>query len=163
MKQNKLTLVNTVLLAIVIILQVVTMICFAPARNGSGATDGDGTGASQDVINIDVLKIDTPYATLQYPSKWLTYLKHKEAQTSTSYSLDFICHISGQDVELFTVHFGIPEKGQLMGYVEKNAAKVAFTIEKAEIKKADFSQADYDILSAMQKDADVLVKSVSLS
>ncbi len=165
MKENKFALLNTVLLAVMIVLQVVTMIVLFPKQEAAVTPGKDNTSAdngSQGVIKVDVLNIDTPYGTMQYPAKWLDSLKHRENKGADFYSNTFVGHISGQDTELFTVHFGQPQKGELKGYIDKNGQKVSFTIEKANVDRNKWSEEDYNTILAMQDDVKVLIDSVNL-
>lgn len=110
------------------------------------------------------LAIETPYCTLEYPSRWEEYLSYEEQKDKETYVLVFYCNMGEKKIELFSVYFGNPNEGDLLGYIMKDGTKRAFSVKAAALTdESAWTEEEADIIYAMGESINDVVASVSSS
>lgn len=101
----------------------------APTQGGDAPTVQTQPTQPQTVVDGDVIKINTAYCTLQYPSQWESYLDIRQEYVEDSTATHFYCLIGQEELRLFTVSFGSTEVGNLFGYLPGENGRVAVYLD----------------------------------
>lgn len=109
----------------------------------------------------DMVRIETPYLELYYPSQWEQYLKWEQKEENGVLTTAFSCDIDGVQAPLFDVHFGSEQAGEAMGYIHTEEGKIPFGMTFHDfIPDETWSEDDAYVLYAMQEAVNELLQSV---
>ncbi len=156
MKNKVFEIVISIVLAIVLVLQIITMVAvFGDGKLFEKKPEPEDEGNAFLAVNID-----TPYCTMKYPSDWIDYLKIQEPEVDDGYVAIFVCEMNDKKAELFTVRFGEAEEENVVGTITKDDVPVKVALVTAELDRSIWTDEEFEIVSKMQKAKDEVVKSI---
>ncbi len=126
--------------------------------------NNDNVATEDEQLSVDpddtMIKIHTPYITMEYPMAWKEYVRFDVTEDCVS----FVGVFSGKpEVKLFDVLFG-DDAGTCLGYLENDGNLVPVSILPYEmLTDESWGQGDLNVLSAMMEDMNLIIDQISRS
>ena len=155
MKVRIFDIVISFLLVLVLTLQIVTTVKVFGGNEGVNA----GNEVTNDV-DVSVIHIDTSYCSMQFPSKWMDYLKFEESTENGVYSAHFKCKIGEKTGDLFTIRFEPTQTEGRVGTIVKGGKEISVVLEMAELNKSAWSKEELKIVKEMRDAKDKVIESI---
>ncbi len=131
---SKLKILDTVLLAVIAACMIAILVVLVLWPKGATSNQSDSIDGSE---TVEMMKIKTPYCTLNYPAKWKELVKYKESTEGETYTGTFYCQMKDQELELFNVHFGAPDTGTLIGSILKDGKTIPFSVASSSFEPGE--------------------------
>lgn len=111
-------------------------------------------------ISGEVVSLETPYCTLEYPAEAAKSLKCVDKNESGTYSKVFYGCVEKQEIELFEISFGTKENATLIGYIMHNDTKYPVFVRSSEIDNT-LNQNSQNTIYMMQEGINNVIHSIT--
>ena len=112
------------------------------------------------VASGEMVYLETPYCTLEYPAEAAEFLKCVDKNESGTYSKVFYGCVDEQEIELFEISFGIKENAILIGYIMHNDTKYPVFVRNSEIDNS-LNQNSQNTIYMMQEGINNVINSIT--
>lgn len=116
-------------IALILILCILVIVAFVlktrEKKQDSYVSSGEPT-------EVTMLEIKTPYGDLMYPSTFEEFLLYEETVDGDVVSEKFYSMLADKKTEMFTIYFGKPEEGTLIGYILENEENIPVSVQISE-------------------------------
>jgi len=112
----------------------------------------------------EIIEFENPYCTLKYPAIWKSNLKYEESTEDGFFKGTFYFHSSNHEVEMFSIYFGNPELGTVLGYITKDEEKIPFSVDVKEYECDEtWTEDEKELLNSMTDGVNEVIVSVTSS
>ena len=109
----------------------------------------------------EMLGIDTPYCTLNYPAVWSEYLDCEGKKNRDTSTQTFTCTAGGEDVDLFCVYFNDTERGSYIGDLMQGSQAISVSVEGLDFEDEEsWSNEKRIIVYSMMEAINVVIDSI---
>ena len=113
-------------------------------------------------MTISQCTVVTPYCELKYPGRWKDQMEVKELTENDTLSYVFYALVEEKQYELYTVHFGDSEYGDLFGYISFDGEDIPVYIDCHTITDSDaLPEAELSQYYSMMEGINDVVQSIS--
>ena len=167
-EKNTNKLQNVVIaLSIIIAILVIVIGTIIISSGNKDNNDKGGNSTVNSSVNKEEVKyteVKTKYCTMKYPSEWKEYITVTKSEENGVLSEKFTCDVANQTIDMFTVHFGTTDSGDVMGSFFEDGKQIPVSIEYGNFEENDtFTDEEIDTVYAILECINDVIDSISKS